>query len=193
MIKPTPTILLGRSISIKENKFGRTGWKAAFIVMKNKKKGEEVYVVHPVILQLYIPKGALITETTKKYLEHGCVKEKKDDHAKHRCSKAFVRAIWAHDILNNNKITEYKNVKEARSYYSWGFIYRIHEEVVPEVEFSENLAECGSGIHFFDKLEDAVSYGVYSYYSNGELLTDCINRVDRFKRDCRCGKKKDKK
>ena len=68
-----------------------------------------------------------------------------------RCSKATVLEIQEEDVSPSE-------VKEVRSNYDNGFIYRLGETVCVE-DFDENRwNECSTGIHFFISREAAVSY-----------------------------------
>ena len=65
-----------------------------------------------------------------------------------RCDQALVVEIFGQPTEST-----------CFSWMSRGFIYQTGEQVVPEKDFdSDVLHPDGSGIHFFEKLEDAQAY-----------------------------------
>lgn len=68
-----------------------------------------------------------------------------------RCSKAKVLEIQEEDGSPSE-------VKEVRSDYDKGFIYRLGETVCVEDFDEDRWNECSTGIHFFISREAAVSY-----------------------------------
>ena len=116
--------------------------------------------------------------------------------SKLRCNKAIVKAIFSYDVFGNFYrlpddtvaysiaslnycVNQLCFVNRFRTEYlieslKSSFKYVVGETVTPEYNFDNSVyRECGSGIHFFEKIEEATTYS--------GLYTSIFNIKDTFK------------
>lgn len=103
----------------------------------------------PVIANLIIPTGAHVYHNGDGAFDARI----KIHYRKMRASKAYVHSL----VPLHGKLP----LKSAVSGYSSNFVYRPGESVVPTEGFSYDDGACGSGIHFFLNLADAMKYDIF--------------------------------
>lgn len=77
---------------------------------------------------------------------------------KNRADRARVLRIVEIEETEYGFITTQKKHKEATGYYRSHFKYRVGKVVRPSRPFARSRKECASGIHFFARRDDALSY-----------------------------------
>ena len=112
---------------------------------------------HRCIVTLEIPKGTRVHLSS----EHG---------RKRRAACAITKGIqYVPNNPGNTAINwgislkdfqaNAKDVECARSYYDLNYTYEVGKEQFPKYAFDEEYdVDCSSGIHFFDRIEDALAY-----------------------------------
>ena len=114
-----------------------------------------------------------------------------------RCDRAFVRAIFSYDEFGNydrlpddtvvysiSSLTYFVNhlrTEYLTEAFKRAFKYVVGETVTPEYDLNDDIYyECGSGIHFFETIEEAVNYrGLWVFIFDIKDAFERFNKIER--------------